>query len=143
MTHSDAGNYAAKHQDKTIPETLEDALKKALTNNRLSCSKAHQLAQDSGFSPDEVGRTADLLEIRLSGCQLGLFGHGHDKEKISAAANPDPKLVKVLKENLSNGSLSCLKAWQIAAEFNLKKTAITAVCEACEIKISPCQLGAF
>ncbi len=143
MTHSDTGNYAAKHQDKAIPETLEMAIKEALTDNRLSCSKAHQLAQDSGFTPADVGRAADLMEIRLSGCQLGLFGHGRNKEKIKAAESPDPKLVGVLKENLKNGSLSCLKAWQIAAEFKLKKTAIAAVCEACEIKIAPCQLGAF
>lgn len=142
MTHSDAGNYAAKHQDKSISESLESAIRKALADNRLSCTKAHELAQNSGLSPAEVGRAADLMEIRLSGCQLGLFGHGQ-KEKIGAAVNPEPKLMTALQENLENGSLSCLKAWQIAAEFNLKKTDITAACEAGKIKITPCQLGAF
>ena len=142
MTHSDAGNYAAKHQDKSIPEVLEKAIREALVENRLSCARAHQLARDYGFSPSEVGRTADLMEIRLSGCQLGLFGHGQ-KEKIAAAANPDPKLIKALLENLADGSLSCLKAWQTAADFKLKKTDITAACEAGKIKITPCQLGAF
>ena len=142
MTHSDAGNYAAKHQDSTIPKVLERAIKDALVENRLSCGRAHQLALETGFSPADVGRTADLMEIRLSGCQLGLFGH-EQKEKIAAAVNPEPELIKTLKENLTDGSLSCLKAWQIAADFKLKKTDITAACEAGKIKITPCQLGAF
>ncbi len=142
MTHSDAGNYAAKHQDRSIPEILETSIREALVENRLSCSRAHKLALETGFSPADVGRTADLMEIRLSGCQLGLFGH-EQKEKVAAAANPEPELIKTLKENLTDGSLSCLKAWQIAADFNLKKTDITAACEADKIKITPCQLGAF
>lgn len=142
MTHSDAGNYAAKHNDKSIPEKLNQAIRAAISKNRLSCSSAHKIAQDSGCTPNDVGRAADLMEIRLTGCQLGLFGHG-EKEPVKAAATPDPKLAKAIQENLTNGSLGCLEAWQIAAEFKLKKTDVTAACEAAGIKITPCQLGAF
>ncbi|MCK5540375.1 MAG: hypothetical protein KAI69_05555 [Deltaproteobacteria bacterium] len=142
MTHSDAGNYAAKHKDQSIPSKLNEAISAALVDNRLSCSRAHQLAQDLGFTPIEVGRAADLMEVHLTGCQLGLFGHGK-KEKVKTTTVTDPKLEKVLQENLYKGSLDCLKAWEIASEFNLKKTDLMTACDACEIKITPCQLGAF
>jgi len=142
MTHSDAGNYAAKHQTQSISAKLKQTIETALSDNRLTCRQAHQIAEESEFSPGEIGQAADLMEIRLTGCQLGLFGHG-EKEKIKAAANLDTKLEKVLQESLTDGALPCLTAWQIATDFNLKKTDITAACEAGKIKITPCQLGAF
>lgn len=142
MTHSDAGNYAAKHKDQLIPEELSKMINEALSESRLSCRQAHQVADNSKFSSEDIGRAADLMEIRLTGCQLGLFGHGK-KEKIKAAACPDVKLEKALRENLVDGALACLSAWQIAEDLNLQKMDITAACEASNIKITPCQLGAF
>ncbi|RLB73106.1 MAG: hypothetical protein DRH03_03685 [Deltaproteobacteria bacterium] len=142
MTHSDAGNYAGKHQSQSIPAELRKMINAVLSEKRLSCKQAHQIAADSEFSPSDVGRAADLMEIRLSGCQLGLFGHGK-KEKIKAAASLDTKLEKILQKSLIDGALPCRAAWQIAADFNLQKTDITAACEAGKIKITPCQLGAF
>ena len=142
MTHSDAGNYAAKHQNQSIPAELKKMIEAALADNRLSCREAHKIAADSEFTPEDVGRAADLMEIRLTGCQLGLFGHGK-KEKVKAAASLDAKLEKALQKSLIAGTLPCLTAWQIAADFNLQKTDITAACEAGKIKITPCQLGAF
>ena len=144
MTHLDTGNYAAKHRDPVIPEELKQKVTKAAENKRLSCTKAHQLALETGFAPAEVGRAVDLLEIRLTGCQLGLFGHSREKDKkIKAATTPDPKLSEALAAGLKNHRLPCLEAWRTATRFNLKKTEITAVCETLKIKISPCQLGAF
>ena len=144
MTHYDTGNYAAKHTDSLIPEELKQKVAAAAENGRLSCTKAHQLARETGFSPAEVGRALDLLEIRLTGCQLGLFGHDREKDKrIEAATNPSSELREALAVGQKNHRLPCLEAWQAATRFNLKKTEITAACEALKIKISPCQLGAF
>ena len=143
MTHQNTGNYTAKHSDSQSPEILKDKVAEAAENNQLSCSKAHKLAQETGFSPAQVGRVADLLEIRLTGCQLGLFGQGRKKNKIEAATTPAPELCEALTDGLKNNCLPCLEAWETAARLNLKKTDITAACEALKIKISPCQLGAF
>ena len=143
MTHLDTGNYAAKHNDATIPEELKQKVSKAAENQHLNCSKAHQLALETGFSPAEVGRAADLLEIRLSGCQLGLFGHSRGKEFSEAKSPPSQELQEALAKGLKDQSLPCLEAWKIADRFNLKKTEITSACETLKIKISPCQLGAF
>jgi len=143
MTHLNTGNYAAKHSDTNIPETLQESLTSIAKDKRLSCNQAHQLALETGFSPTEVGRAADLLELRLSGCQLGLFGQGRNKDKAVGPSEPGAELRQALHAALSQERLSCLAAWEIAARFKLKKTEVTAACEALKIKISPCQLGAF
>ncbi len=143
MTHLDTGNYAAKHTDSQIPDDLKQKVAAAAENRRLSCAKAHQLALETGFSPAEVGRALDLLEIRLTGCQLGLFGQNREKKKIEAGTPPSPELCETLQAGLINHCLPCLKAWETAISFNLKKTEITAACETLKIKIAPCQLGAF
>ncbi|MCD6533514.1 MAG: hypothetical protein J7L25_05515 [Deltaproteobacteria bacterium] len=143
MTHLDTGNYAAKHSDPTIPEELKQKVLKVAENRRLSCTKAHQLALETSCSPAEVGRAADLLEIRLSGCQLGLFGQSREKNITEAKYPPSQELQEALTSALKDQSLPCLEAWRIADRFKLKKTEITTACETLKIKISPCQLGAF
>ncbi len=143
MTHLDTGNYAAKHSDRSIPEALQQKLTSIAENRRLSCSKAHQLAQETGFSAADIGRAADLLELRLTGCQLGLFGQSRKKEKLDNTTKPGAELQEALRKGLKEERLSCLKAWEIAARLKLKKTDITTACENLKIKISPCQLGAF
>lgn len=143
MSHLNTGNYAAKHSDTTIPETLQKKLTDTAKENRLSCHKAHQVAEESGFSPSEIGRAADLLELRLTGCQLGLFGQGRNKERPAQTTEPETELKKTLLAALIDNRLPCLTAWEIASRFKLKKTEIAKACEALKIKISPCQLGAF
>jgi hypothetical protein len=44
---------------------------------------------------------------------------------------------------LVDGRLPCAEAWRIADERNLKKMDVSSAVEALEIKIKPCQLGAF
>ncbi|MBN2809737.1 MAG: hypothetical protein JXR80_09625 [Deltaproteobacteria bacterium] len=143
MTHLHTGNYAAKHNNPEIPEALREKLKSAADDNRLSCSKAHRLARETGFAPAEIGRAADLMELRLTECQLALFGQSRTKEKLKAAEEISPELREALLANLTNQRLPCLQAWHLAERFKLKKTEVTAACEALKIKISPCQLGAF
>ena len=143
MTHLDTGNYAAKHADSQISEDLKQKVIAATENSRLSCIKAHQLALETGFSPAEVGRALDILETRLTGCQLGLFGQSREKKKLETGTTPSHELCEALQSDLINHCLPCLKAWETATHFSLKKTEITAACETLKIKIAPCQLGAF
>ena len=44
---------------------------------------------------------------------------------------------------LAEKKLSCRAAWDIAHRFKVPKMAVSAACEALNIKIKPCQLGAF
>jgi hypothetical protein len=52
-----------------------------------------------------------------------------------------------LKENilaaLKNERLPCSAAWVIAEKLNIPRMKVSAACETLQIKIKPCQLGAF
>ena len=142
MTHFDTGNYAAKHQDRSLPEELRQKIAAVASKGRISCAQAHRLASENRLTPAEIGRAIDLLEIRLTGCQLGLFDISRERDEI-APQPPDQELEQALREALVEGRLPCAAAWALAERFKLNKREITAVCEYLKIKIKPCQLGAF
>ena len=76
MTHSDAGRYAAKHGKGGSPdEKIAAAVREKAHGGELACADAERISGELGVTMAEVGRTADLLEIRIGRCQLGLFGY--------------------------------------------------------------------
>jgi hypothetical protein len=144
MTHGDAGHYGRKHAPGTVADpVIRDALLKSVVQEELPCAVAFDLANDLGVAPDAVGRTADLMELRLVKCQLGLFGYGPRKGIVSAAESVTPAIEKAIREALMNDRLPCKRAWAVAKTLGLHKMKISAACEALGIKIGPCQLGAF
>ena len=56
---------------------LETRIKSALINGRLPCLAAFAIARDLNLELKEVGIAVDKLGIRVSDCQLGLFGKPH------------------------------------------------------------------
>ena len=60
-------------------EKLAAALRQRARGGRLACATALALARELGVSPQEVGRAANELGIKISDCQLGCFG-GQDKQ---------------------------------------------------------------
>ncbi|HPQ39361.1 MAG TPA: hypothetical protein PLV45_03215 [bacterium] len=54
-----------------------DDLKKHVTEiaheGKLNCAEALKLAETLGISPRDIGKAANLLNIRISACQLGCF----------------------------------------------------------------------
>ncbi len=58
---------------------LESKIKSALVNGRLPCPAAFSIAKDLNLDLKEVGDMVDKLNIRVSDCQLGLFGKPHKK----------------------------------------------------------------
>ena len=65
-----------KHPDGTkLDPKAAEAVKARVSGQKISCRAAHEAAAEAGVSPSVIGRTLDLLEIRINGCQLGLFGH--------------------------------------------------------------------
>jgi len=142
MTHADTGNYAAKHPGHTVPEQLRKEIAERSCKQQLSCRQAHQLADKLAIRPIDIGRALDLLEIRLVGCQLGLFDSSRDKPPVTPRP-PSPELEQALRNALIEERLSCWSAWHLADRFEMGKKELTAVCEYLKIKIKPCQLGAF
>ncbi len=52
---------------------LKEILKKELSDGKLSCAKAFQLAKEHKVSLAEVGKAADEANIKIAHCQLGCF----------------------------------------------------------------------
>jgi len=144
MTHEDRGHYAAKHGPgvKANPK-IADAVKEKMSKGKITCAAMHGIAGDTGESPSEVGKNADLLEVRLTKCQLGLFGYEPQKKIVEPAADPDPDILHAIQESMTDKRISCSACWGISEKLNCKKMDVSAVCEKLGIKISPCQLGAF
>jgi hypothetical protein len=74
---------------------------------------------------------------------LGLFGYGEIKKVVQPAKEIMPELKESITSALENERISCLAAWKIAGKLNISRLKVAAACEALNIKIKPCQLGAF
>lgn len=146
MTKKAGGTFAAKHgrdSSRGVDAAVREKLEKKTHEGTLSCAAAFKLAADLNRSPAEIGKAADLLEIRLVKCQLGLFGYAPEKKIVRPAAGVDPALEEAIRGELQGGRLTCRLAWSLAERFRLPRMAVSAACETLGIKIKPCQLGAF
>jgi hypothetical protein len=104
---------------------------------------AFEIAESEGIPPLEVGAAADLMEIPIVKCRLGLYGYKPDKKIVKPAPQVDSGLESALKESLVDGRLPCAAAWAVAEKFGIGKMDVSAACETLGIKIRPCQLGSF
>lgn len=145
MSHHDAQHYAAKHApDTTLNPAIAAGVQRLARNGKITCAQAHQLAADLDVSPFEVGKTLDLLEIRIAQCQLGLFAK-RENPAAQIHATPLPPAVMTSLERITEPGkpVSCRKAWDFAAQQNVSRASVGAACNALQIKIVACQLGTF
>jgi hypothetical protein len=54
-------------------DSIIDVVRKAAAENRLSCEKARELAEDLNVPVSEIGKICNVLKIKISACQLGCF----------------------------------------------------------------------
>jgi len=144
MKREKGKKFAEKHESEApINRKIKDSVMGGAKNNELSCAAAFKISAELNVSPAEVGKTADLMETSLVKCQLGLFGYTPEKKivKPKAAANPD--LANAIRDARVDGKLPCESAWEIARRFDVSKMTVSSVCEQLNIKVKPCQLGAF
>ncbi len=144
MTHHDAGHYAAKHS-KEVPldPKVAEAISRESSNGKISCAAAHRISEETKISPDQVGASIDLMELKIYRCQLGLFGYSPEKRIVKPLRTVSPEIEAAIMGALTNDCIPCVAVWNIAKGFGLPTMDIAAACEALEIKILPCQLGAF
>jgi hypothetical protein len=143
MTHSDKGHYAAKHAPGRRPDEKISALVRLkVEEGKLPCADAERIGAELGATMAEVGRTLDLLEVRISRCQLGLF-YLQTGKIVRPEEKFTPELEKAIRGRLSDGRLPCADTWKIAAEISVPRLKVSSACEALKIRIKPCQLGAF
>ena len=144
MTDLHETDFSTKHpKNKTIDPTVENAVKHLEKNGELPCALAFDIAQKNKVYPKDVGIALDLMNIRLTKCQLGLFGYKPAKKIVAPIAPVNPVLLEEIKKAAANNRVACQTIWDIASRLNVRKMTVSSACESLGVKIKPCQLGAF
>ena len=123
------------------------AAKAVAIDGEVACADAHRIAEHFRVSPEQLGESLDELGLRVTRCQLGLFGFGSKAEGKSKivlkAANIPPEIEAAIRAKTVNGRVPCRVAWDIADQFKYPRLGIANIIEALGIRVSPCQLGCF
>lgn len=144
MTRDKDQKFSDKHgSDAILDEKIKTAILENTGTKEFPCAVAFKISAQFGVTPAEVGKTVDLMDFRITKCQLGLFGYQPQKKIVGAKDPQSTELEAAIKEKLSDGRISCQSVWQIAKTFGVTKMSVSAACEALNLKIKPCQLGAF
>jgi hypothetical protein len=144
MKHQKGEKYSQKHGSDAKPDrSIKDEILKRTKDEKLSCALAFEIAKALQILPHEVGKTADLMNFKLTKCQLGLFGYQPKKKIVKPQDSIEEDLKDAINQSLFQGRLSCKRAWEIASLFSIGKMDVSSVCETMGIKIKDCQLGAF
>ena len=143
MTMKNKGHFAQKHPGVRLDERIAQEIRAQVIEAGLFCAIAFKIARDLSVSPSDVGRTADLMELPILKCQLGLMGYAPQGRVIKPAESVAPDLEKAIQKELVNGRLSCAAAFRLAAQCKVPKMMVSSACEKMAIKISSCQLGTF
>ncbi len=123
----------------------ETALSGSLRDGRLPCAFAFRLAEENRRTPAEIGAEADRLGVRISRCQLGLFGYDAFglKGLLQRFAEVPGDVTVSLRAATSDGRIACATLWRIAEEHGLPRGAVACAAETLDLQVSPCQLGCF
>lgn len=144
MGHEDNGHYANKHpKDRKVDAKIAQAVREKASEGRIPCAAAFKIMRDMGVEPSEVGFTIDSLEIKITHCQLGIFGYGTDKKPIKPMDRIPDDTREAIESSLEMGRLPCKSAWEIGERLGIGKMAVSSACETLNVKITSCQLGAF
>jgi len=126
---------------------LQDQLRAAANDDQLPCALAHKLAGEWGVTPEALGAAAKEVGIRITRCQMGLFGYGPKgtpSYRVVRAADHFPEDLAVeAKAALVDGRLPCPAAWALARRHGLAYRRMGDVLEGLGLKVKPCQLGQF
>jgi hypothetical protein len=127
-----------------MKQEIAAQIKGSLTEGRLPCASAFQIARRLEVNPQQVGEVADELGVKISQCQLGLFGYGTTRGKaLESAQEVDAELGAIIRERAVEGTLPCAMAWDIARELTMKRIDVGRAAESLGIRITQCQLGCF
>lgn len=124
---------------------LDSRLMDRLRDGQLPCAFAFQLAAEMGLAPGEIGAAADRLGVRISRCQLGLFGYKPFGRKglLQRFEEVPGDVVVSLKASATDGAIPCAALWRIAEEHGLPRVAAACAAETLDLQVTPCQLGCF
>jgi len=125
-------------------QDLKAAIEKELVDGKLPCARAFNLADRLHINPVSIGQLATQESIKISHCQLGLFGYPEGKRPVENMKNRvTDQLKNAVLSQLVDGQLPCAVAWKIALDFDVPKMQVAAAAEKLGLRIRECQLGCF
>lgn len=124
---------------------MESVILASLRDARLPCSFAFRIAEENAWSPAAVGAEAERLNVRISRCQLGLFGYNSFRQKGLVQSLPDVPgdIVVSLRAEAVENQIACAALWRIADDHGLPRVAAACAAETLGLRVNPCQLGCF
>jgi len=144
MSLSKGKTFSAKHGPDEKPDnSIKNEILKQTKNEKIPCAVAFEIAKTLKISPENVGKTVDLMNFKLTKCQLGLFGYQPEKKIVKPQDSVNADVKDAVSAALVQGRLSCQHAWDIASRLHVSKMTVSSACETMGIKIKYCQLGAF
>ena len=144
MGHEDSSDYSKKHgPDIQLDPNIKKEILKRAKDEKIPCAVVFDIVEQLNETPKNVGVAIDLVNFRITKCQLGLFGYEPGKKIAKALDTVDDELKSKIEKGLENGRLPCKTAWEIARQLNIRKMRVSNACETLGIKVKPCQLGAF
>ena len=125
--------------------SLQEAIARHATSNELPCALALEIAQEAGAAPASMSEAVSAAGVRISQCQLGLFGYqAFGTKRIAGRLDAVPKpLLDALQAAQVNGAVPCAAAWKIADDARIPRLLVGAAANTLDIRIAPCQLGCF
>lgn len=133
--------------DFSPDQQVADAIRAHSKDNHLACAHAFNIAVALDVPALTVGLNADALEIRLSACQLGLFGYP-GKQAWAYKSFGELEASQAIERALRTAAgeenrISCARVWEIAEELGMPRLHLGYLADQLGIHIAPCQLGAF
>jgi hypothetical protein len=104
-------------------------------DGRLSCLKSFKVARLIGLKPIEMSDACKSIGIKISNCELGVFGKLEFGQGSSDVYND---IAQNFKENTD---VTCKDIWKSAEKSTLKKVGATV--KNSDIEVTHCQLGCF
>jgi hypothetical protein len=130
-----------------MDKKLHQAMLERLVDGQLPCNHAFAIAQTLDIEPLQVGFAANEAEIRISRCQLGLFGYGPKAEGKHKIVHPMENVPERLAARLRTGAdgenITCKVIWEVADKLGYKRIEASSAVEAMGLNVSRCQLGCF
>ena len=126
--------------DDNIIIELDNIQKEFLLTNldeegKLTCLKAFKVARLIGKEPIEMSAITKSMGIKITNCELGVFGKLKFKD-------PNEEVYNRLKQNyMGHTTLECKVLWYEAQKSTLK--IIGSTVKNSDIEVINCQLGCF
>jgi hypothetical protein len=143
MINREGEGFIKEPSDTQFNGDIIEAARMKSIDGKITCADACGIAAQLNATMREIGVTLDFLGIRITKCQLGLFGYAPRKMIAPAAETVAPELEEAIRKALADNYLSCAASWEIAGRLGMPRMNLSSACEALKIKIKPCQLGAF